>query len=106
MASSNPIVDVRGLTVEFTGGMKPVRAVAGVDLSLAKGEVLALLGEFGVGQERYVASLDAPSSAEALDDRGFNSRGWPRCAGAITGRARGVSRPDNLDGFSGSGPSL
>ena len=53
----SPIVDVRGLTVEFTGSAKPVRAVAGVDLSLAKGEVLALLGESGSGKSVTLRAL-------------------------------------------------
>ena len=44
MIDTDPIVDVKKLTVDFsTGGGKTVRAVAGVDLSLEKGETLALL---------------------------------------------------------------
>ena len=45
-----PIVDVQDLTVDFRGGAKPLRAVAGVDLTLRPGEVLALLGESGSGR--------------------------------------------------------
>jgi ABC-type dipeptide/oligopeptide/nickel transport system ATPase component len=35
---TEPLVSIRDLKVTFTGGAKPVRAVAGVDLSLARGE--------------------------------------------------------------------
>jgi peptide/nickel transport system ATP-binding protein len=52
-----PLVDVKGLTVDFLGGAKPVRAVAGVDLVLAKGEVLALLGESGSGKTVTLRAL-------------------------------------------------
>ena len=38
MSGGAPIVKVDGLSVEFVGGDKPVRAVAGVDLMLRPGE--------------------------------------------------------------------
>ncbi len=44
------LVDIRGLTVTFTGGAKPVAAVNGVDLVVAKGETVALIGESGSGK--------------------------------------------------------
>ena len=54
---TGPLVDVRGLTVDFTGGAKPIRAVSGVDLTLVKGEVLALLGESGSGKTVTLRAL-------------------------------------------------
>ena len=51
------IVDVKGLTVDFPARPKPVRAVAGVDLALAPGEVLALLGESGSGKSVTLRAL-------------------------------------------------
>ena len=53
---SEAIVDVMGLTVEFSGP-PPVRAVGGVDLTLAPGEVLALLGESGSGKSVTLRAL-------------------------------------------------
>src|SRR5256885_14636725 len=57
MSSVAPIVDVQRLTVDFGTGAKKVRAVAGVDLSLAKGETLALLGESGSGKSVTLRAL-------------------------------------------------
>jgi peptide/nickel transport system ATP-binding protein len=51
------IVDVQGLTVDFPGRPRPVRAVAGVDLLLEPGEVLALLGESGSGKSVTLRAL-------------------------------------------------
>jgi peptide/nickel transport system ATP-binding protein len=50
MSATDLLVDVRNLTVDFGAGAKAVRAVAGVNLTLAKGETVALLGESGSGK--------------------------------------------------------
>ena len=52
-----PFVDIRGLTVTFTAGRKPVRAVDGVDLQVRRGEVVALIGESGSGKSVTLRSL-------------------------------------------------
>jgi peptide/nickel transport system ATP-binding protein len=57
MTDSPAIVDVTGLTVDFIGGKKPVRAVAGVDLALRPGEALAFLGESGSGKTVTLRAL-------------------------------------------------
>jgi len=54
---SDAILEIRGLRVTFTGGAKPVRAVDGVDLSLGRGEVIALLGESGSGKSVTLRSI-------------------------------------------------
>ena len=51
------VLAIRGLTVTFGGAAKPVRALDGVDLSLAKGEVVALLGESGSGKSVTLRSI-------------------------------------------------
>jgi peptide/nickel transport system ATP-binding protein len=48
-----PLVSVRGLRVAFG----PVQAVDGVDLDLARGEVVALIGESGSGKSVTLRSL-------------------------------------------------
>jgi len=54
---SETFVDIRNLTVTFTGGRKPVRAVGGVDLQVQRGEVVALIGESGSGKSVTLRSL-------------------------------------------------
>jgi peptide/nickel transport system ATP-binding protein len=56
-AATDPYVDIRNLTVTFTGGRKPVRAVGGVDLQVQRGEVVALIGESGSGKSVTLRSL-------------------------------------------------
>ena len=55
--SSNAMVQILDLNVTFTGGRRPVRAVDGVSLSVARGEVVALIGESGSGKSVTLRSL-------------------------------------------------
>jgi peptide/nickel transport system ATP-binding protein len=55
--STQSFVDIRNLTVTFTGGRKPVQAVGGVDLQVQRGEVVALIGESGSGKSVTLRSL-------------------------------------------------
>ena len=55
--TAEPILSIENLTVTFTGGAKPVRAVDGVDLDLGRGEVVALLGESGSGKSVTLRSI-------------------------------------------------
>lgn len=52
-----PLVRMRDLSVTFTGGRKPVRAVSGVSLDVRRGEVLALIGESGSGKSVTLRTL-------------------------------------------------
>jgi len=56
-ATPGPVLEIDKLSVTFMAGAKPVRAVDGVDLSLARGEVLALLGESGSGKSVTLRSI-------------------------------------------------
>ena len=56
-SQSTTLVDIRDLHVTFTGGRRPVRAVDGVSLSVARGEVVALIGESGSGKSVTLRSL-------------------------------------------------
>jgi len=57
MTEDKPFVDIHNLTVTFTGGRKPVRAVSGVSLSVNRGEVVALIGESGSGKSVTLRSI-------------------------------------------------
>ncbi|THF66610.1 ABC transporter ATP-binding protein [Pseudothauera nasutitermitis] len=57
MNDTSPLIDVRDLRVVFTGGKKPVEAVNGVDLTVARGESVALIGESGSGKSVTLRSL-------------------------------------------------
>ena len=55
--AARALVSIRDLNVTFTGGRAPVRAVNGVDLDVARGEALALIGESGSGKSVTLRSL-------------------------------------------------
>ena len=62
-AGEAPLVTVRNLQVTFGKGPRPVRAVNGVDLDVARGETVALIGESGSGKSvtlRALLRLHAP----------------------------------------------
>lgn len=60
-AVAGPLVSVRGLTVSFMGAARararPVQAVNGVDLTVARGETVALIGESGSGKSVTLRAL-------------------------------------------------
>jgi peptide/nickel transport system ATP-binding protein len=55
--AAEPLVRVRDLHVTFTGARKPVRAVNGVDLTVGRGETVALIGESGSGKSVTLRAL-------------------------------------------------
>lgn len=64
---AEPVLEIRGLEVTFRRGEERIRAVAGVDLTLAAGEALALIGESGSGKSvtlRQVLRLDPERTTE------------------------------------------
>ena len=54
---SEAVLEVRGLSVSFPSEEGQVRAVRGVDLDLARGEVLGLVGESGCGKSTAALAL-------------------------------------------------
>jgi len=84
-------IEVRNLKVVFPDGNRIIRAVEGVDLTVKKGECLALVGESGCGKS--MASLSCmklqPSSAAvrlAVYLRGRRNRIYGTSDAGITGQ--------------------
>ena len=50
MADTPSLIEIRGLTVDFDAGARMVRALHGIDLTIARGEVVGLVGESGCGK--------------------------------------------------------
>ncbi|UPM43619.1 ABC transporter ATP-binding protein [Halocatena salina] len=74
-ATTDPLVDVNGLKTYYdTGGIlgsQPVKAVDGVDFSIARGETLGLVGESGCGKTtlgRTLVQLETATEGEVLFD--------------------------------------
>ncbi len=59
--TETPLLEMRGIHKAFTG----VRALKGVDLTLRRGEVLALLGENGAGKSTLIKVLGGAHVADA-----------------------------------------
>jgi peptide/nickel transport system ATP-binding protein len=55
--SSKAVVRLENLSITFSGGRTPVRAVSDVSLQLDRGEVMALIGESGSGKSVTLRAL-------------------------------------------------
>ena len=69
--SSAPVVELRQVTRAYRAGEAEVRALAGVDLTIARGEMVAVLGPSGSGKStllNVLGCLDRPSSGAYLLD--------------------------------------
>jgi peptide/nickel transport system ATP-binding protein len=97
MSNAPSILQIENLHVTFTGGAKPVRAVAGVNLTLARGEVVALLGESGSGK-----SVTLRSILRLHPEKKTNLEGRITVAGTDVMRLRG----DALSRFRGKTVSM
>ena len=89
---ASPLLEVRDLTVNFTGARGRVRAVAGVSFDLAPGETLGLVGESGCGKTVTAMSilrlLQAPPALVTGEIR-FQGEDLGRCPEARMRQIRG-----------------
>ena len=65
------LLEIRNLTVTYAGTASPVRAVDGVDLDVAPGEIVGLAGESGCGKSTLALSVARllPRGTEVTADR-------------------------------------
>jgi putative ABC transport system ATP-binding protein len=68
---TSPLVEVRGLTKEYRRGDEVVPVLAGLDLTIARGDYVALMGPSGSGKStllNLLGGLDQPTAGEIRID--------------------------------------
>jgi putative ABC transport system ATP-binding protein len=69
--ADQPLIETRDLIKDYTVGGETVHALAGVSLSIAHGEFVAIMGASGSGKSTFmnmVGCLDTPTSGQLLLD--------------------------------------
>ncbi|WP_116132129.1 ABC transporter ATP-binding protein [Tropicimonas sp. IMCC34043] len=71
MTGPAPLLEIRNLTVEFRTASGPFRAVDSIDLTIDRGEVMAIVGESGSGKSVSMLALMGllPWTADITADR-------------------------------------
>ena len=57
MSAMKPLLDIRNLQVRFDTEAGSIHAVDGVSLTVARGEILGLVGESGCGKSALAMSM-------------------------------------------------
>lgn len=80
-AAETPVIDLRQITKTYGDGETAVHAVAGVSLSVARGDYVAIMGASGSGKStlmNIIGCLDVPSTGvyrlDGIDVRRLSDR--------------------------------
>jgi nitrate/nitrite transport system ATP-binding protein len=68
-----PLLELRGVTKSFAAGGRATNVLAGIDLAIAEGELVAIVGFSGSGKSTLVsllAGLERPTSGQVLFEGG------------------------------------
>ena len=71
MAAEPPLLETRNVEKEYVLGGETVRAVAGVSLTIKRGEFVAIMGASGSGKSTFmnlIGALDVPTCGQLLLD--------------------------------------
>ncbi|WP_019544523.1 ATP-binding cassette domain-containing protein [Streptomyces sulphureus] len=90
----DPLLDIRGLSVDFVLESSVVHAVRGVDLRVGEGETLAVVGESGSGKSATALSVlrlnPQPPCVYAAGEIRFDGQDLLRAGERELGRVRGA----------------
>lgn len=85
--SSTTLISTRGLTKVYQMGEFEVHALRGIDLDIARGEFIAIMGASGSGKTTYMnllGCLDRPTAGsyelDGIAVHEMSSNSSPRCA--------------------------
>ena len=73
--TGGPLLEIRGLDVEFRTMAGPVHAVNGVDLDVRAGEIVGLVGESGSGKSVTSRGRHGPPPPPHVDHPGQHPAG-------------------------------
>jgi lipoprotein-releasing system ATP-binding protein len=91
-AAVPPVLECRGLAKTYTSGPLEVPVLLGVDLAVARGERVAIVGASGSGKStllHLLGGLDAPTGGEVRVDGALLSRLSEQERGRVRNRALG-----------------
>lgn len=121
MTAAPPVLRLSGVSQQYGAGETSVTALSGIDLDVARGELVAVMGASGSGKSTLLSiagGLQQPTAGEVVVEGDYLSSARPREVAALRRRSLGfvfqdfnliptltalenVTLPLELDGFRG-----